>query len=167
VPALDARRGHGRGSGAARGLITEPLIGDLPEVYLRGRAAEAFDWALFGALLARMRDTAAREGAQFFFFEHPDVAEIWPPTIEEILERLGVPEHAYDPFAIERQMAAVSAQRGVDFVPVVGAFRAAASRGPFHLLPHDRHLNPAGHALLAKLLADAVEARLAHRARTP
>jgi lysophospholipase L1-like esterase len=140
------------------------LIGGFPEVYLRSSAAEALDWALYGALVARMRDAAEREGARFLFFEHPEAAEAWPPYIERLREALGVPEAAYDPFAIERRMAAVAAERGLDLVRTVAAFRAAASRGPFHLLPYDPHLNREGHALLAELLADAIEARPADSA---
>jgi lysophospholipase L1-like esterase len=135
------------------------LLGDFPEVYLRSRAADGLDWELCGALLARMREAAEREGARFLLVQHPEVAETWPPYIARVRERLGVREEAYDPFAIERRLGAVAAEHGIDFVPTVAAFRAVADRGPFHLLPTDPHLNPAGHALLAELLRDAIVAR--------
>jgi lysophospholipase L1-like esterase len=140
------------------------LLGDLQELYVRRRAIERLDWTLYGALLARMREVAEREGSRFFFFQHPDAAEVWPPYIERICERFDVPESVYDPFAVERRLAAVGAERGVDFVPTVQAFRDAGSRGPFHLLPYDPHLSPAGHARLAEVLADAIEVRSPSRA---
>jgi lysophospholipase L1-like esterase len=139
------------------------LIGDFSEVYVRGRAADQLDWALYSALVARMREATDREGAHLLLFEHPEVAEVWPPYIERLRQALGLPEEAYDAFAIEDRLAAVAAARGVDFVRTVAAFRAEAPHGPFHSLPHDPHLNREGHALLAALLADAIEERLAAR----
>ncbi len=138
------------------GLSERLLLGDLQEIYVRSRMADALDWKLLGALVARMRETAEREGARFFFFEHPEVAEIWPPYIEIVRERFGVPEATYDSFAVEKRLAAVAEARGVEFLPTVQAFRDAEALGPFHLLPHDPHLNREGHALLAQVLADAI-----------
>jgi lysophospholipase L1-like esterase len=139
------------------------LIGDFPEVYFRSRAADGFDWRLYGALVARMRDVAQREGARFLFFEHPDPGEVWSPFIELTRKRFGVPEGTYDPYAIEQRLAAIAEERGVSFLPTVDAFRAAADRGPFHFLPTDPHLNRAGHALLAEILSETVETSLASR----
>lgn len=41
---------------------------------------------------------------------------------------------------------------GVEFIPVASAFRAHPERGPFHLIPYDAHLSPAGHELMAEVL---------------
>jgi lysophospholipase L1-like esterase len=151
-PALFRLRARGAG------LNERVLLGDLQEIYVRRAVVDALDWPLYGALVARMREVAEREGARFLFFEHPEVAEVWPPYIAMIRESFGVPEEAYDAFAVQRHLEATAAERGLAFVPTIQAFRDVESRGPFHLLPVDPHLNAAGHERLAEVLADAIAA---------
>jgi lysophospholipase L1-like esterase len=135
------------------GFDERVLFGIYEEAYIDPRFARRFDWELFGALVRRMRDTARGARAQFLYFAHPEVGEVWEPYIEGVCRAYGIPRRFYDPRAMERRAAEVAAQHGVAYVPLIDAFRAAPERGPFHLLPSDPHLGPAGHALLAELLA--------------
>ena len=82
-----------------------------------------------------------------------------------VCRRLGVPRAAYDPFAIERRLTALSKRRGIDFVPAIQALREVSDRGPFHLVPLDAHLNARGHERLAEVLADRLAAELGYPSR--
>lgn len=136
------------------------LLGVVDDVFVEPRAAERIDWRLFGALVARMQQVAQENGAQFLLIANPEVGEVWEPYIERMCRGRGIPRDRYDPFALERRVAAAAAQAGVPFLPLIGEFSARQDRGPFHLLPNDGHLNPAGHQLLAERLAEHLSAQL-------
>src|SRR5262249_4826093 len=137
------------------------LLGSEQGVYLQDGTIDRLDWPLYEALVVRMKETAERSGARFLFFAHPEVGEVWEPYIEVVCRRLGLPRDAYDESAMERRLAAMAERRGIDFLAANPAFRASAGRGPFHLVPSDAHLNEAGHALLAEVLADRIAGELA------
>ena len=113
---------------------------DQEAMYYRPGALDRFDWRLLGGLLERMRDVLAENGAQFFFYHHPD--------------QLGVEPDEWDRHSLERKLAAVAASHGVRFCPIVDYFVANQSRGPFHLLPRDYHCNSTGYELTAERIAD-------------
>jgi len=137
------------------------LLGTQQGVYLHDGTIDRLDWPLYEALVVRMKETAERSGARFLFFAHPEVGEVWEPYIETVCRRLGLPRDAYDASAMERRLAAMAERRGLDFLEANPVFRANAERGPFHFVPEDAHLNPAGHALLAEALADRIAAEVA------
>ena len=141
------------------GFDQRVLLGLYEEAYVRPSFADRVDWRLYGALVGRMRDTARDAGARFVFFAHPEVGEVWDPYIEQTCANLGATRSQYDPHAMERRIADAAAQQRVEFVPLIDEFRSRQQRGPFHLLPTDAHLSPAGHALLAELLASEIAAR--------
>jgi lysophospholipase L1-like esterase len=117
------------------------------------------DWKLFAALVEGMQRSANAAGASFFLFSHPEVAEVWPPYIEQVRLELGPQVVRYDPLAAQRRAEAAAREVGVEFIPVAPVFQAQTARGPFHLVPFDGHLNEAGHQLLAEVLADEILAR--------
>lgn len=137
------------------------LLGVMDEVYVDRRAADRVDWRLFGALVARMQQVARENGAQFLLIANPEVGEVWDPYIERMCEARGISPDRYDRFTLERRVAAAAASAGVPFLPLIGDFSQHQERGPFHLLPHDGHLNAAGHELLAERLADHLSEQLA------
>jgi lysophospholipase L1-like esterase len=142
------------------GFDERVLLGLYDEAYVRPEFADRFDWRLFAALLRQIDDTARSSGARFLFFAHPELSEVWDPYIDDQCRQLGIPRSRYDPHAMERRLVEAAAQSGVDFVPMIEAFRSRQDRGPFHLLPErDPHLGAAGHELLAELLTDALAAR--------
>ena len=141
------------------GFDQRVLLGLYEEAYVHPGFADRVDWRLYGALVGRMREVAHDAGASFAFFAHPEVGEVWDPYIEQTCVNLGAQRSEYDPHAMERRIAAVAQQQHVEFVPLIDEFRSRQQRGPFHLLPTDAHLSPAGHALLAELLANRIAAQ--------
>lgn len=135
------------------------LAGLMLEIYVNPEALEQLDWKLFAALVERMQRSANAAGARFLLFSHPEVAEVWPPYIEGVRQELGAQVLRYDPLAVQRRVESTARGVGVEFLPVAARFREQTARGPFHLVPHDAHLNPAGHDLLAEVLADEILAR--------
>jgi lysophospholipase L1-like esterase len=136
------------------GFDERVLLGIYEEAYVDTRFARRFDWELFGAMLLRMRDTARSAHAQFVYFAHPEVGEVWEPYIESVCTQFSIPRRLYDPHAMERRALKIATERGIEVVPLIDAFRAAPQRGPFHLIASgDPHLSESGHALLAELLA--------------
>jgi len=135
------------------------LLGLMQEIYVDPAALEKFDWPLFASLIQRMQRSAAASGARFFVFSHPEIAEVWPPYIEVIRQQLGPNVLRYDALAAQRHVERTAREAGVDYLPVAPRFLEHDERGPFHLIPYDAHLNPAGHQLLAEVLADELLAR--------
>lgn len=135
------------------------LIGMMQEIFVDPASLEQFDWPLFAALIERMQRSSNASGARFFLFSHPEVAEVWPPYIEKIRQELGPRVIRYDPLAAQRRVQEAAQEVGVEFLPVAPAFREHPERGPFHLIPYDAHLGPAGHQFLAEVLADELLAR--------
>ena len=140
------------------GFDERVMLGLYEEAYVHPSFADRVDWRLYGALVGRMRDVANDAGARFLLFAHPEVGEVWEPYIEQTCANLGATRSQYEPHAMERRIAETAAQQRVDFAPLIDAFRGRQERGPFHLLPTDAHLSPAGHALLAESLASLVSA---------
>jgi hypothetical protein len=135
------------------------LLGLMQEVYVNPAALDQFDWGLFSALAARMQRSTEASGARFVMFAHPEVGEVWAPYIERIRQELGASVLRYDPLAVQNRVEGAARDAGVDFIAVAPLFRARPERGPFHLVPFDAHLGPAGHALLAEVLDEALVAR--------
>jgi lysophospholipase L1-like esterase len=134
------------------------LIGRAQEVYFDLRALERFDWELYGALVGRMRASAAALGARLFVFAHPEALESWDPWIEIVCDAYDLPREAYRRSAVHDRVAEVVSRSDVEFLPVLERFVEQQELGPFHLLPSDPHLSEAGHRLLAEVLADRLVA---------
>jgi lysophospholipase L1-like esterase len=141
------------------------LLGLMQEIYVNPAALEQLDWRLFAALVERMQRSSQAAGARFFLFSHPEVAEVWPPYIERIRRELGPPDLRYDPLAAQQRAEQAAREVGVDFVRVAPPFLDHPERGPFHLIPHDAHLNASGHELMAEALEHALKARGALQVR--
>jgi lysophospholipase L1-like esterase len=136
------------------------LLGLMQEVYFDPAPLEALDWDLYGALVVRMHEVAEAAGARFFFFEHPDAAEVWDPYIDFLQQRFGVESADYDRHAVERRLSSLAGAAGVPFLAIIDPFLEGRPEGPFHLLPNDPHLSPQGHERLAQVLAEHVILRV-------
>ncbi len=130
------------------------LLGQMQEVYVDPASLERLNWRLYGALLAEMQRLARAHDAGFFAVANAEVGEVWEPYILSACDRLGATRERYDPGVVQRRAAERAAEVGVAFVQSLERFAAQPARGPFHLLPWDPHLSPAGHELMAELLAD-------------
>ena len=103
-----------------------------------------------------MDRVAQEHGAAFLLYHHPDVAAIWEPFIEDVLDRSGIEASRYDRYAFERRLQTVAQDSGVAFCPVIGHFISNQARGPFHLLPRDYHCNPVGYELTAEVIVECL-----------
>ena len=132
------------------------LFGIAPEIYYDSQALEKMDWRIFSSLVKRMKQTADENNAQFFFYTHPAIAEVWDPYIRQTEKKLGLKPRQYDRHALERRFQAVARETGTRFIPAIDYFISRQSEGPFHLLPRDPHSNPAGTRLTAEVLGRAL-----------
>jgi hypothetical protein len=106
-------------------------------------------------LILATRDEARRQGAQFTLVSIPsgaqvhDQARVRRPGWErwESLRGFSLEEP-------ERRLAKLAEAEGIDFVPLLPAFRAEAERtgAPLHIR-WSGHWNAAGHALAAREMA--------------
>lgn len=135
------------------GWQRENLLSPAPEIFYDPAALDQVDWPLFAALLREMRATAQRHGARFFFYPHPDIAEVWDPFIRSSEQRRGLAPGQYDRFAVQKRLRRVAQASSVPFCSVIEHFIAEQDRGPFHLLPRDPHCNPRGYEVTAEALS--------------
>jgi hypothetical protein len=143
VRVLRAKFGNWR----ERNLLGLPL-----DLYYRP-AADPIDWQLFRALLVRIKESCLKAGAQFLFYAHPALEEVWDPSVHEMISVLGVKPEQYDRYALEKRLHSVAREVGVDHCPLIEYFAKRQERGPFHLLPREGHCNPVGYELTAEVLA--------------
>jgi len=146
------------------GLPERILLGTEQGVYIGSATVDRLDWKLYEALVVRMKQDADKFGARFLFFAHPEVGEVWEPYIATVCAKLEVSREQYDPFTMEKRLAAMAQRRDLEFVPTIQAFRDQPERGPFHLVPVDAHMNRTGHAVLAEVLTERLAADLARPA---
>ncbi|MBI3987258.1 MAG: hypothetical protein HY343_10075 [Lentisphaerae bacterium] len=141
------------------------LLGLTDAIYVDSQTLESIDWNLFQTLLRRMRSVCDARGARFLFYATPDLPEVWNPWIEKREKTLRLGPGQYDRYALEKRLQQISDRDKLDFVPMIGVFLKQQDRGPFHLLPADRHCNDAGYRLTAEALAQAVGDELNNRTR--
>jgi len=117
-------------------------------------------WKLAAALVTAARDDASAHGARFLLVGIADPISVLPP---ELLTRdqLGVDPERLDLDAPQRRLGEIAAQRGIDFVSLVPAFRerighsTAAWDGLY--LHCNGHWTAAGHRLAADVVAEHLE----------
>ncbi len=142
------------------GWAEQNLLGLPSPIFYDRSAAGEIDWRLFTALLEEMRDVARRNNAELFFYAHPGIEAVWDPYIERVRAQLGPHAGAYDRYALERVLQGVAHETAVEFVPMVEYFVDRQDRGPFHLLPRDRHASPSGYRHIAERLHAHLHGRI-------
>lgn len=120
--------------------------------YYKPELLNKLNWKLFAYLLRRMKQTSMANEAQFFFYAHPALQEVWNPVINDLRKSLGLKPEQYDRFAIENRLMKLSAEENIIFMPLISYFLQHESEGPFHLLPSDPHCNQTGYRLIATKL---------------
>jgi lysophospholipase L1-like esterase len=129
------------------------LLGLAPEIFYSPEDMERIDWQLFRALLVRMKEVCAQNGAQFLLYTHPSLGEVWEPFIRDTEKGKGLKPGQYDRLALEKRLQQIAAEEKFAFISLVPYFQAHQSEGPFHLLPKDPHCNPTGYRLTAEVLS--------------
>lgn len=124
-------------------------------------------WDLTDRLIVATRDEAARQGAGFLLVsvsngvqETEQARARWPGW----RDWRGRPGIDFD--RPERRLAALAAAHGIDYLPLLDAFRAEQARtgAPLHI-EWTGHWNSAGHSLAARVLAPRIAARLSAAGR--
>ena len=141
------------------------LLGLSDGIYYDGETLGRIDWKLFGAMVVKMNSLSRANGAGFMFYAFPDALEVWDPWIEERKKALGVQDGQYDRFALEKRLQELARETGVKFVKMIEPFSGRQDRGPFHLIPVDRHSNGAGYQLTAEVLSREVGDVLKNRTK--
>jgi hypothetical protein len=113
------------------------------------------------ACLRLLRERAGEAGAEVFALILPADLAVVPGALEATAAELGEPGRRYLPIAPRDRLTAVMRGAGVPYLDLHEPLAQAARTGGAPYYPHDRHLTPAGHALVASLLAPRVAAALA------
>ncbi|MEO5617323.1 MAG: SGNH/GDSL hydrolase family protein [Candidatus Eisenbacteria bacterium] len=112
-------------------------------------------WTLSERLIVEVREEARRQGAEFVLLSIPSGAQV---HAEARANRPGWERWGEFPGlsleAPERRLAVRAAECGIEFVPLLPAFRAEAerSRAPLHI-HWSLHWNALGHAVAARTLS--------------
>lgn len=123
-----------------------------------------YSWRLFDAILDRFRDDVEADGKRFVLLAIPSGLELYRDRFEAIRE-IGIAagyDCRYDAELPERRVREICRGRGVEHVLLHDAFSAACPRGSSQVKSEllyfkgTGHLNPAGNALAARVLADAL-----------
>jgi len=125
---------------------------ELDEFYYNKQSLNKINWKLFKYLLNQMEMVSKANGAQFLFYAHPSLHEVWEPYIKNIEEIFKIKLWQYDKYAIELQLTMIANEQNIVFIPMINWFWKHESEGPFHLLPRDPHSNQNGYRLIAENL---------------
>jgi len=127
------------------------------ELYYDEDVRKHLDKKLLSMLLTRMYFFSKKHGANFLYYSHPDMLEIWDPAIDLVIQERKIPKESYNRYALENMLSDISKIQGIKFVPMIDYFLERKSQGPFHMLPLDAHSNATGYYLTAKRLAEFIE----------
>lgn len=130
------------------------VIDELDNYYISQEALNTINWPLFGYLLKRMKTISGTNGAQFLFYSHPALQEVWDPYIKNIEQYHGLKDDQYDRYAIEKKLTEIAQKDHILFIPMIDWFLKHRSEGPFHLLPRDPHCNQEGYRLIGEKLSN-------------
>ncbi len=130
------------------------LIGLPGEYFWEKEALMKADWQIFISLVKRMKIYAGSYGSHFFFYSHPELAQVWDPYISTLRKNLKTKE--YNRYVLEDKLAELSRQEGIDFCPLIDFFLRNKQCGPFHLLPRDNHCNGNGYLVTAEALTEHI-----------
>ena len=136
---------------------------ELDEFYYNQESLKKINWNLFKYLITQMAAVSKANGAQFLFYAHPSLHEVWEPYIKNIEEILKIKPGHYDKYAIESRLVRIAHEENIVFIPMINWFWKHESGGPFHLLPRDPHCNQKGYRLIAENLGGYCREFLAHR----
>lgn len=111
-------------------------------------------WAVTGALILKLRDTAAERGTRFAITVMPSKIQVDPPE----LERMGadLTELELDMTRINRMIEDFGKQHNIPVLETLKPLLAARDAGQtgLHYQVFDSHMTPKSHGILAKALAN-------------
>ncbi len=122
-------------------------------------------WQISEALLARIRDRAGEMGAPLVVAAAPEWRAldeaIWREEIERNNPRSSrLATGRLDPAAPTEQVRAMADRLGVEYVDLLPPLKAEYERGNRDLyFEFDKHWTPAGHAVAARALGEAIQQR--------
>lgn len=117
-------------------------------------------WSGTTEVLDRVQSAIQAMGAAHLLLVHPDQFQIETELSDEIFETYALDREAYNLDLPQMFLRAYAESRGIPIVDLMPAFRANGSEGGLYLL-RDTHYNETGNELVAQILADMIEPRIA------
>jgi hypothetical protein len=139
---------------------------DFPREIQRDFAASP-GWEVTGDICADLAAMAASHGAATVFVLIPSSYQVHRDQFITFARGFGLDTTQVDLDQPNRLLGAALRQRGLTIVDPLDSLRAAARAGQQLFGSVDRHLSPAGHALIERALRPAVTSALAERAIRP
>ncbi len=123
-----------------------------PLSYRRAQA-QSPRWRVTAEIARDLAAAAEERGASSLFVLIPASFQVYKRTFHEYVRGFGIDSTTVDIDQPSRLLREVLAVQGLCVVDALPAFRAAAAEGPRLFGTIDRHFSPAGHAVLADLIA--------------
>jgi hypothetical protein len=112
-------------------------------------------WQVTEALLSATRDEAEKAGATFVLVNIPAPWEIDPPFWDRMRWFFGLPETGWDMSRPSQRLAEIAARRGIAYLDLSPAIRAALPTQPRLYYQIDGHWTSAGHDLAARAVIES------------
>lgn len=128
---------------------------DIPAVLRRSEAGSA-RWGRTADMLAQIDSLASARGIPTVFVLIPAIEQVVPRVFEERAEAFGIDPDVFDLEQPERLMAVELQARGLHFVSLLPALRAAERRGAALYGRVDWHPSAEGHQVMWKVVGPAI-----------
>ena len=133
-----------------------------PQEYRRPEA-QSPRWEVTAEVLGDLAVAANERGALTLFVLIPDAFQVYERVFHDYVRGFGIDSTTVDIDQPSRLLGKALAALGLCVVDALPALRAAPPDGPRLFGTVDKHLSPAGHALLTDLIAPQAAELLLHR----
>lgn len=114
-------------------------------------------WKITEKLLQKVRNEASQHGRQFLLVVIPERIQVSETDWQALLQQYPkMAERQWELLYPQRRLLGWASEQGLETLDLTPTFRAAASAEPLYNV-EDPHLNPAGHRVAAKALAERLE----------
>jgi hypothetical protein len=156
--AVKAARAKSARTAMDRGALEDAGDG-LSEIDVYARPGPAMDaaWLVMGKVIERIRDEAARAGADLVVAYGADLYAVDAEAFADLARTAGA-ESDMDPDRPGRRLGEACARLGLRYLDLNPVFRASGLPVPDLFLAHNRHWSATGHLLAARALAPVLPA---------
>lgn len=131
----------------------------LPLEFRRSEATSP-RWQVTAEVSRALADTARAHGTPTLFVLIPERIQVYEEDFRRYLAGFGIDSALVDLDQPSRNLAATFAAESLTVVDALAPFRAAVTTAPKLFGTVDQHLSPAGHELLARLVAPIAAAKV-------
>lgn len=123
----------------------------------REKPGAAWDdsWKVTEALLVAMKSEANKAGSQLLILDAPSKYEIYEQDWAELRDTYNLETRGWDLNAPSRRLAALAERNGIPYADPRPSMLAALD-GPRMFYQRDVHWTSTGHAIVARVIADAI-----------